>query len=269
MIKKSLIFIFLFSACSTGADNSVEEITIETTISSTITSTTTSTTTTSTTTTSPSTTITTTTTTTTIPKKIFISMDHPSEREDIPSSNEGYGDFIERLPGYEGDSIQNLEIRLAINELPDPFRTILKEEILVVNGCHPYGKVLFKRCVYGVFDPLGYDEDGNYGNDWSLSIWISDRGLQSGQVNDILLHEAAHAYSYLRLRTCKEPGGESYRNLAHRKFGGEENLADIFVYYFGGKWTNSIDLEVLAIDYRRWVGEMIAYCDLYNLEKNT
>ena len=273
MIKKPLIFILLFITCSIDTDNTVGEIIIETTIASTssttTSTTTTSTTTTSTTTTSPSTTITTTTTTITIPKKIFISMDHPSEREDIPSSKEGYGDFIERLPGYEGDTIQNLEIRLAINELPDPFRTILKEEILVVNGCHPYGKVLFKRCVYGVFDPLGYDEEGNYGNDWSLSIWISDRGLQSGQLNDILLHEAAHAYSYLRLRTCKEPGGESYRNLAHRKFGGEENLADIFVYYFGGQWTNYIELEVLAIDYRRWVGEMIAYCNLYNLEKNT
>ena len=264
MIKKSLIFMLFFTACSIGTENSVEELIIETTITSTTPSTTTSTTT-----TSPSTTVTTSTTTTTIPKKIFISMDHPSEREDIPNSNLGYGDFIERLPGYEGDAIENLEIRLAINELPDPFRTILKEEILVVNGCHPYGKVLFKRCVYGVFDPLGYDEDGNYGNDWSLSIWISDRGLQSGQLNDILIHEAAHAYSYLRLRTCKAPGGESYRNLAHRKFGGEENLADIFVYYYGGKWTNYIDLEVLAIDYRRWVGEMIAYCELYNSEKNT
>ena len=267
MIKKTLIFILVFTACSIGSDNSVKEIIIETTMSSTTSSITSSTTT-----TPPSTTVTsttTTTTTTTIPKKIFISKDHPSEREDIPSSYQGYGDFIERLPGYEGDSIQNLEIRLAINELPDPFRTILKEEILVVNGCHPYGKILFERCVYGVFDPLGYDEEGNYGNDWSLSIWISDRGLESDNLNDILLHEAAHAYSYLRLRTCKAPGGESYRNLAHRKFGGEENLADIFVYYFGGKWTNYIELEVLAIDYRRWVGEMIAYCELYNLEKNT
>ena len=155
MIKKSLIFMLFFTACSIGTENSVEELIIETTITTTTPSTTTSTTTTSSLTTI--TTTTTTTTTTTIPKKIFISLDHPSEREDIPSSNQGYGDFIERLPGYEGDAIENLEIRLVINELPDPFRTILKEEILVVNGCHPYGKVLFKRCVYGVFDPLGYD----------------------------------------------------------------------------------------------------------------
>ena len=141
--------------------------------------------------------------------------------------------------------------------------------IIVLNGCHPYGKVIFKRCVYGVFDPVGFDETGNYGNDWAKSIWISDRGLESGHLKDILLHEAAHAYSFNELRYCKKPGGQSYRSLAHQKFGGEENLADIFVYYFGGKWTNYINLEVLDVDYRRWIGEMIAYCELYNSEKNT
>ena len=88
MIKKSLIFILFFTVCSIGVDNSGEETIIETTITSTTSSTTTSTTT-----TSPSTTVTTTTTTTTIPKKIFISKDHPSERKDIPSSNQGYGGF--------------------------------------------------------------------------------------------------------------------------------------------------------------------------------
>ena len=113
MIKKSLIFILFFIACSIDTDNAVEETIVETTITSTTPSTTTSTTT-----TSPLTTITTTTTTTTtttIPKKIFISLDHPSEREDIPSSNQGYGDFIERLPGYEGDAIENLEILSLIH----------------------------------------------------------------------------------------------------------------------------------------------------------
>ena len=54
-----------------------------------------------------------------------------------------------------------------------------------------------------MFDPLGYDEEGNYGNEWSQSIWISDRGLTSGYLNDILLHESAHAYSFLTLRGIK------------------------------------------------------------------
>ena len=171
MIQKYFVLFIFIISCSPNTDDLIDEVAseINTTTSSIFES--------QTTTSVLITTSTTTTTTTTIPKKIFISLDHPSEREDIPSTNQGYGDFIERLPGYEGDAIENLEIRLAINELPDPFRTILKEEILVVNGCHPYGKVLFKRCVYGVFDPLGYDEEGNYGNDWSLSIWISDLSL--------------------------------------------------------------------------------------------
>ena len=145
---------------------------------------------------------------------------------------------------------------------------MIKEEIIVLNGCHPYGQKLFNKCVYGVYDPVGYDGEGNYGNDWAQSIWISDRGVTSGYLNDILLHESAHAYSFLTLRGCKLPGGESYRNLAYNKFGGEENLADIFVYYFGGKWTNYIDLDILSVSDRKWISEMIAYCDLYKLEKN-
>ena len=257
MINKSLIFILLFSACSIGADNSAEEIINETTISSTIPSTTTSTTT-----TSPSTTITTTTTTTTVPVSDLITMHHPSERAEIIQKY-GYGQFIDIIPGYEGDFNKNLLIQLAINELPDPFRTILKEEIIVLNGCHPYGKVIFKRCVYGVFDPVGFDETGNYGNDWAKSIWISDRGLESGHLKDILLHEAAHAYSFNELRYCKKPGGQSYRSLAHQKFGGEENLADIFVYYFGGKWTNYYQQNNIEYRDRSWMKDMIEYCDLY------
>ncbi len=195
-------------------------------------------------------------------------MHHPSERAEIIKKF-GYGQYIDIIPGYEGDFNKNLLIQLAVNELPDPFRTILKEEIIILNGCHPYGKVIYKRCVYGVFDPLGYDETGNYGNDWAKSIWISNRGLESGHLKDILLHEAAHAYSFLELRFCKEPGGQGYRNLAHQRFGGEENLADIFVYFYGGKWTNYINLENLSVENRKWLSEMIAYCELYNLEKGT
>ena len=144
MIQKYFVLFIFIISCSPNTDDLIDEVAseISTTTSSIFES--------QTTTSVLFTTSTTTTTTTTIPKKIFISLDHPSEREDIPSTNQGYGDFIERLPGYEGDAIENLEIRLAINELPDPFRTILKEEILVVNGCHPYGKV-YSRDVFMVY----------------------------------------------------------------------------------------------------------------------
>ena len=274
MLRKYTLILTLLVACVQNSDTSSQQITNivsddSTSSSNSVTSTTTpviSSTTTSTTTTT--TTSTSTTTTTTIPVNNVITMHTPSERIGILYEKFGYRDFIDLFPGYEGDEKANLLIQIAVNQLPDPFRTIIKEEIIVLNGCHPYGKKLFNRCVYGVFDPLGYDEEGNYGNEWSQSIWISDRGLTSGYLNDILLHESAHAYSFLTLRGCKLPGGESYRNLACNKFGGGENLADIFVYYFGGKWTNYIDLDILSVSDRKWITEMIAYCDLYKLEKN-
>ena len=81
------------------------------------------------------------------------------------------------FPGFEGDEEANLRIQLAIFQLPDPLRSILTTEVQVLNGCHPYGEALFNRCVYGVFDPVGYGADGKFGNDWAMTIWISDRGL--------------------------------------------------------------------------------------------
>jgi hypothetical protein len=49
------------------------------------------------------------------------------------------------------------------------------------------GGALFNRCVYGVFDPVGYGADGNYGNEWKMTIWISDRGIESGRQKIFLL----------------------------------------------------------------------------------
>ena len=249
MIKRYLFIFFLFFGCTQNINTSIDEVIIESTIKSTI---------------AKATTTTTTTTTTTIPRNNQITMHDPSERADEFDS-----EFIDLFPGYEGDSKEDLLIQLAVNQLPDPFRRILKEEIIILNGCHPYGKAIFGRCVYGVFDPGGYDEKGKSGNEWARSIWISDRGIESGHLKDILLHEAAHAYSFMELQDCKQPGGESYRSLAHKKFGGEENLADIFVYFYGGKWTHYIDLDYLSIENRAWISEMMAYCDFYNKEKNT
>ena len=78
-----------------------------------------------------------------------------------------------------------------------------------------------------VFDPVGYGADGNFGNDWAMTIWISDRGVQSGKLNDILVHEAAHAYSYLVLKECILQDGTTFRELAHQKYGDDENLAAV------------------------------------------
>jgi hypothetical protein len=170
---------------------------------------------------------------------------------------------IDLFPGFEGDEDANLRIQLAIYQLPNPLRGILTNEVQVLNGCHPYGEALFNRCVYGVFDPVGYGADGNFGNDWAMTIWISDRGLQSGKLKDILIHEAAHAYSYLVLKQCVLQDGSTFRNLAHQRFGNEENLADVFVYYYGGKWTNYYKLDYLPIEENKWMTDMIDYCNIY------
>ena len=167
------------------------------------------------------------------------------------------------FPGFEGDEEANLRIQLAIYQLPDPLRSILINEVQVLNGCHPYGEALFNRCVYGVFDPVGYGADGNFGNDWAMTIWISDRGLESGKLKDILTHEAAHAYSYLVLKQCVLQDGSTFRNLAHQRYGNEENLADVFVYYYGGKWTNYYKLDYLPIEENKWITDMIDYCNLH------
>ena len=171
--------------------------------------------------------------------------------------------YLNLFPGFEGDKEANLRIQLAIYQLPDLLRSILTNEVQVLNGCHPYGEALFNRCVYGVFDPVGYGADGNFGNDWAMTIWISDRGLESGKLKDILIHEAAHAYSYLVLKQCVLQDGSTFRNLAHQRYGNEENLADVFVYYYGGKWTNYYKLDYLPVEENKWMTDMIDYCNIY------
>ncbi len=166
-------------------------------------------------------------------------------------------------PGFEGDVESNLRIQLVLSQLPEPLRKIVTTKVDVINGCHPYGEALFNRCVYGVFDPVGYGADGNYGNEWAMTIWISDRGIESGKLNDIVVHEVAHAYSYLVMKECILQDGTSFRELAHDRYGDDENLADVFVYYFGGKWTNYYKLEYLPEQDRKWMTNMIDYCGIY------
>ena len=107
MIKRCLIFLFIFLACTENTETSIDEVINESTTTSTIAKATT----------------TTTTTTTTIPRNNLITMHDPSERTEIFNSK-----YIDLFPGYEGDSKEDLLIQLAVNQLPDPFRTILKEE---------------------------------------------------------------------------------------------------------------------------------------------
>ena len=188
---------------------------------------------------------------------------HERREAGKPTIKSNITNLIYSFPGFEGDDETNTRIQLAVYQLPAPLREILNSEIQVLNGCHPYGETLFNRCVYGVFDPVGYGADGNYGNEWKMTIWISDRGIESGRLKDILTHEAAHAYSYLVLRECVVSDGSSYRELAHERFGNDENLADVFVLYYGGKWTNYYKRDNISISDRKWMQSMIDYCEFY------
>ena len=188
---------------------------------------------------------------------------HERREAGKPTIKSNVTNLIYSFPGFEGDEETNTRIELAVYQLPAPLREILNSEIQVLNGCHPYGEALFNRCVYGVFDPVGYGADGNYGNEWKMTIWISDRGIESGRLKDILTHEAAHAYSYLVLRECVVSDGSSYRELAHERFGNDENLADVFVLYYGGKWTNYYKRDNISISDRKWMQNMIDYCEFY------
>ena len=188
---------------------------------------------------------------------------HERREAGKPTIKSNITNLIYSFPGFEGDEETNTRIELAVYQLPAPLIEILNSEIQVLNGCHPYGEALFNRCVYGVFDPVGYGADGNYGNEWKMTIWISDRGIESGRLKDILTHEAAHAYSYLVLRECVVSDGSSYRELAHERFGNDENLADVFVLYYGGKWTNYYKRDNISISDRKWMQDMIDYCEFY------
>ena len=188
---------------------------------------------------------------------------HERREAGKPTIKSNITNLIYSFPGFEGDEETNTRIELAVYQLPAPLREILNSEIQVLNGCHPYGEALFNRCVYGVFDPVGYGADGNYGNEWKMTIWISDRGIESGRLKDILTHEAAHAYSYLVLRECVVSDGSSYRELAHERFGNDENLADVFVLYYGGKWTNYYKRDNISISDRKWMQDMVDYCEFF------
>ena len=70
------------------------------------------------------------------PIENIITMHTPSERIGTLYEKFGYKDFIDRFPGYEGDEKANLLIQIAVNQLPDTFRTMIKEEIIAVSYTH-------------------------------------------------------------------------------------------------------------------------------------
>jgi len=190
-----------------------------------------------TTTTTPDTTTTTTpdTTTTTLP--VNISDDSESVRiieEDIEQQVVYMGPYLS-FPGFEGSN-QELLDELVVN-LPTSLKNVIGNKVLFINGCHQYALSVVSRCPYGVWDSSGTNPDGSKGAKWSLSIWISDRAFEAGESKDVLIHESAHAYSYLT-RNCNTEENTSYRKDAWNYFGGEEKFADALVLYFGGSYNH-------------------------------
>ena len=134
--------------------------------------------------------------------------------------------------GYEGN--HQAAIETAASALPSALAKAISG-VTIVNGCHPYGKVQLGHCAYGTWDSAGWGADGEHGHEWAMTIWVSNRGVNSGHLIDIMTHEAGHAYSYVVARKCNNPEtGKSYREEARDLFGGEEPFADAVTAYFTG-----------------------------------
>ena len=129
-------------------------------------------------------------------------------------------------PGYEGGNESTIEA--AFNRLPAPLRNRVPSDVTLVNGCHPFTN----RCPYGVMDSYGWGPDGQCCDfPWGRSIWISNRGISSGHLDDIMMHEAFHAVEFLTL-------SQDVRSRIQSVFGDSERAADGAVAYFGGNWQH-------------------------------
>ena len=154
------------------------------------------------------------------------------EQKPVPPTAPASCSGITCFDGYEGQ--YQAQVEAAAAALPAELRTAFGG-VTVVNGCHPYAKVTFGRCVYGVWDSAGWDANGNHGADWSYTLWVSNRGVESGRLTDIMVHEAGHAYSYAIARRCLNPEtGNTFRIDAREIFGGEEPFADGITAYYNG-----------------------------------
>ena len=92
-----------------------------------------------------------------------------------------------------------------------------------------------------------------------MSIWISNRAFDSGEANDVLIHEASHALSFLT-RDCQNENNSNLRKDAWDYFDGEENFADALVLYFGGTYNHYRDSGALNIEEEEFINKYINTC---------
>ena len=191
--------------------------------------------------------------------KIAVSED--SESVQITGNDEDevviYNGPFTSFDGFEGSNQASLDN--LVNDLPDTLRQIIAAEVLVINGCHQYALSLVGRCPYGVWDSSGTDPDGEKGADWTLSIWISDRAFAAGEARDVLIHEAAHALSYLT-KTCISSENTNFRKDAWDYFDGEEQFADALVLYFEGEYNHYRTKGPLTDEESKYLNNYISTC---------
>jgi hypothetical protein len=138
-------------------------------------------------------------------------------------------------------------------------RKSVENNVIFVNGCHSYAASILDRCPFGVWDSAGTFKDGSTNSNWKLSVWVSNKAFANNRAYDTLLHETAHALSFLT-RTCVNPEGENQRTKAREFFGSEELFADALVLYYGGDYVYYRDNNVLQEDEREYLANYIALC---------
>ena len=269
--------ILFISASYVYVNNNPIEINIQATIGSTQISTTTSTTTTTTipTTTSSSststtsssststtTTTTSTTTTTTIPTttttiEVSEKDDSVTINTNSEEDNKIYEGEYTLFDGFEGENQFKLDALVAT--LPEELRKSVENNVIFVNGCHSYAAQILDRCPFGVWDSAGTFADGTTNSNWKLSVWVSNKAFANNRAYATLLHETAHALSYLT-RNCVNPEGENQRKKAQEFFGSEELFADALVLYYGGNYVYYRDNAVLQASEREFIDSYIALC---------
>ena len=227
--------------------------TSSTTTSSTTTTTIPSTTTSSTTTSSTTTTIPTTTTTIEVSEKDDSVTINTNSEED----NEIYEGEYTLFDGFEGENQFKLDELVAT--LPEELRKSVENNVIFVNGCHSYAAKILDRCPFGVWDSAGTFADGSTNSNWKLSVWVSNKAFANNRAYATLLHETAHALSYLT-RSCVNPEGENQRKRAQEFFGSEELFADALVLYYGGNYVYYRDNAVLQASEREFIDNYIALC---------
>ena len=271
--------ILFISASYVYVNNNPIEINIQATIGSTQISTTTSTTTTTTiptttsssststtssssTSTTTTTTTTSTTTTTTIPTttttiEVSEKDDSVTINTNSEEDNEIYEGEYTLFDGFEGENQFKLDALVAT--LPEELRKSVENNVIFVNGCHSYAAQILDRCPFGVWDSAGTFADGTTNSNWKLSVWVSNKAFANNRAYATLLHETAHALSYLT-RNCVNPEGENQRKKAQEFFGSEELFADALVLYYGGNYVYYRDNAVLQASEREFIDSYIALC---------